>query len=75
MILVVTVVNLNSLLGTEPGSLLTWIPVAVLVAVLVAGLIWGQILRSRRPEIYRNIGVGEQEPLAVLEHALADVKV
>src|SRR6266702_2892155 len=75
VILVVTVVNLNSLLGTEPGSLLTWIPVAVLVAVLVAGLIWGQILRSRRPEIYRNIGVGEQEPLAVLEHALADVKV
>jgi amino acid transporter len=75
VILVITMVNLNSLLGTAPGSLLTWIPVGVLLLAVVTGLAWGQILRSRRPEIYRNIGVGEQEPLAVLEHALANVRV
>src|SRR5207248_1004531 len=75
VILVVTVVNLNSLLGTAPGSALTWIPVGVLVLAILAGLVWAAILRRSRPETYRNIGVGEQEPLAVLEHALADVKV
>src|SRR5438477_1565254 len=75
VILVVTVFNLYSLLGTAPGSLFTWIPVGVLLLAIAAGLIWAQILRTTKPEIYRNIGVGEQEPLAVLEHALADVKV
>jgi amino acid transporter len=75
VILVVTVVNLNSLLGTAPGSALTWIPVGVLALAVVTGLVWAAILRNRRPETYRNIGVGEQEPLAVLEHALSDVKV
>jgi amino acid transporter len=74
-VFVVTIFNLNSLLGTDPGSLRTWIPLGVLVAAVLVGLGWAQAVRSGRPEVYRNIGAGEPEPLAVLEHALANVKV
>ncbi len=75
VIFLVTVVNLNSLLGTAPGSATTWIPLGVLVLATGIGLVWAAVIRSRRPEVYRNIGAGEPEPLAVLEHALADIRV
>jgi amino acid transporter len=75
VVFVVTILNLNSLLGTEPGSLHTWIPLGVLVIAVAVGLVWARLLRNAKPEVYRNIGVGEPEPLAVLEHALADIKV
>jgi peptidoglycan/LPS O-acetylase OafA/YrhL len=74
-VLLITVANLDQLLGTEPGSPLSWIPLGVVVVAVVAGLVWGRIVRSGRPDIYQNIGAGEPEPLAVLEHALADIKV
>jgi amino acid transporter len=75
VIFIVTVVNLNSLLGTAPGSPETWIPLGVLLTAAVAGLIWARVLRVRRPEVYRNIGAGEPEPLAVYEHALAHIRI
>ncbi|OLE29354.1 MAG: hypothetical protein AUG44_04565 [Actinobacteria bacterium 13_1_20CM_3_71_11] len=75
IIFLVTVVNLASLLGTTPGAPLTWIIPGVVLIATIVGLAWGRILQQARPEVYRNIGVGEQEPLAVLEHALANLKV
>jgi amino acid transporter len=75
IIFLVTVVNLGSLLATTPGSLLTWVIPGIIAVAAVFGLVWGRTLQTTRPEVYRNIGAGEQEPLAVLEHALADIKV
>src|SRR2546430_74726 len=74
-IFLVTVVNLASLLNTAPGGPLTWIVPGIIVLAAAIGLVWGRVLQQARPEVYRNIGVGEQEPLAVLEHALANLKV
>jgi amino acid transporter len=74
-IFMVMVFNLDSVLATTPRSLLTYIIPGVVVASAVFGLIWGRVLLTSRPAIYRNIGAGEQEPLAVLEHALANIKV
>jgi amino acid transporter len=75
IIFLVTVINLASLLGTTPGAPLTFIIPGIVLAAAVVGLIWGRMLQHSRPEVYRNIGAGEQEPLAVLEHALANLKV
>lgn len=75
VIFLVTVANLDSLLGTQPGSLLTFVVPGVVMLAALVGLVWGRILQQARPEVYRNIGVGEQEPLAVLEHALANLRV
>jgi len=38
------------------------------------GAIWGLMLRAR-PDVYRRIGTGEPEPLAILEHDLNDLRV
>ncbi len=75
VIFLVTVVNLASLLGTTPGSTLTFVIPGIIVLAAVVGIVWGRILQQARPEVYRNIGVGEQEPLAVLEHALANMRL
>jgi amino acid transporter len=75
VIFLVTALNLAQLLATTPGSLLTWVIPGIVVLAAIIGLVWGRILQQVRPEVYRNIGVGEQEPLAVLEHALANLRV
>jgi hypothetical protein len=61
-IFVVTVVNADSVLGAEAGSMLTFIlPGLVPVAAVLFGL-WGLILRTSSPEVYRGIGgAGERE--------------
>jgi amino acid transporter len=74
VILAVTVSNLSSLMGAEPGSVLTWLPPILIASAAVAGLIWGITLRAR-PAVYQRIGVGEPETLAVLETDLSDLRV
>jgi amino acid transporter len=73
-VLVVTVANMDSLLGTGPGSTASWTLPAIVAAVAVGGLIWGVVLR-RRPEIVSRLGHGEPEPLAELEQHLIGVDV
>jgi amino acid transporter len=73
-VLVTTVLNLDSLLGTGPGAPSTWILPAIVALTGVVGLVWGGWVR-RRPDIYRVIGRGEPEPLAELEQHLAHVDV
>jgi amino acid transporter len=75
LVLVVTVANLGSVLNSGPGSPLPWILPGLIVLAAVVGIVWAKILRSTRPDVYQNIGAGETEPLAVLEHALANLKV
>jgi amino acid transporter len=73
-ILTITVANLDSLLGTAPGSPATWILPGVVVLAGLGGLVWAAVVRSR-PDVYRGVGRGEPEPLAELEHHLAGVDV
>jgi amino acid transporter len=75
VILVVTVTNLGTVVNKEPGSPLTWILPGLILLTGIAGIIWGQVLKGSKPDVYQNIGVGEREPLEVLEHALANIRV
>ncbi len=75
LILITMVVNIDSLLGTESTSPLTWILPGIIGVAAVAGIVWGLFLKAYRPAVYRGIGVGQQEPLAVLDHALAEIEV
>jgi amino acid transporter len=74
-VLAVTVGNLDSLLGLPPGSRETWIVPGVVAVAGAAGLVWGLILRRRRPQIYERIGRGKPHPLAVPDHRLARLEV
>ena len=75
VVLVITMLDLYQVLGTSQFAPLTFIVPGIIVLAVVFGLVWARLLQSNRPEVYRNIGVGETEPLAVLEHALANLKV
>ena len=58
VILAITVINSDSLLGTEKGSLLTYVLPGLVGAAAIIGLIWGLIIKSARPDVYANIGRG-----------------
>jgi amino acid transporter len=73
-ILLTTVANLDSVLGTRPGAPAALVLPSVVVLTGAAGLLWGLRMR-RRPDVYRAIGRGEPEPLAELEQHLAHVDV
>ena len=75
VVLVITMLDLYQVLGTSQFAPLTFIVPGIIVLAVIVGLVWARLLQSNRPEVYRNIGVGETEPLAVLEHALANLKV
>jgi amino acid transporter len=75
VVLVATVVNLDSLLGIPKGSARILIIPGIVVATIAAGLGWGLLLRRRRPAVFDQISLGRPDPLLVPEHRLADVDV
>lgn len=74
-VLLVTVVNLASLLDVRPGSALPWILPVIIVAVAVGGFVGGRVLRSRNPAVYEGIGHGQPNPLATPEQRLAELEI
>jgi peptidoglycan/LPS O-acetylase OafA/YrhL len=58
VIVVLAVLHYATLLGVPPGSPAAWALPASYAAVAVAGLGWGLMLRSRRPQVYATIGLG-----------------
>ena len=74
VILVTTVAKLGDVTGTGPGSTITLVLPGIVAITVGIGAIWGLMLRAR-PDVYRRIGTGEPEPLAVLEHDLSDLRV
>lgn len=57
-IIVLAVLNYETLLGVPPGSAAAWALPAAYAVIAVIGLAWGLILRSRRPQVYSTIGLG-----------------
>lgn len=55
-LVVLLVVNFDSLLGTDPNSPLRWLFPAIVLAAAVVGIIWGAMLRRNRPDVYEGIG-------------------
>lgn len=55
-LVVLLVANFDTLLGTDPGSPLRWILPGFVALGAVVGAVWGEYLRSRRPEVYSGIG-------------------
>jgi hypothetical protein len=58
VIVVLAVLHYGTLLGVTPGSPAAWALPASYAAVTVAGIVWGLVLRSRRPHVYQVIGLG-----------------
>ena len=57
-IVVLAVIHYNILLGVASGSAVAWILPATYAVVAVIGLLWGVLLRSGRPDVYANVGLG-----------------
>jgi amino acid transporter len=55
-LVVLLIVNFDSLLGSDPSSPLRWIFPAIVLAAAVVGVIWGAFLRRNRPDVYEGIG-------------------
>ncbi|WP_405775291.1 APC family permease [Streptomyces sp. NBC_01538] len=77
VIAVYTVKDFHVLVGTGPGSALSWILPAVIGVSVVGGLAYGLVLRSTKPERHARIGLGNEtirtpEARATSESSAAD---
>ncbi|WP_434588200.1 APC family permease [Streptomyces sp. A5-4] len=55
-----TVKDFDVLVGTGPGSALSWILPAIIGVAAVVGLLYGAVLRSVKPEVHARIGLGNE---------------
>ncbi|HEY3606174.1 MAG TPA: APC family permease [Pseudonocardiaceae bacterium] len=55
---VLSVINFSTLLGVDPASPARWLFPAAYLVVAIGGMLWAGVLKSRRPEVYRRIGLG-----------------
>ncbi|MET7471704.1 APC family permease [Micromonospora sp. NPDC005686] len=62
-VLLVLLFNFDALLAPDTASYLKWLLPAIPVAAGVAGLLWGLVLRTSRPDTYRRIGQVTEEDL------------
>jgi amino acid transporter len=74
-VLLVTVLNLDSLLGVESGSALPWVLPLVITIAALGGLAGGFLLRNRNRAVYDGIGHGQPNPLATPEQRLAELEI
>ncbi|NGO13612.1 APC family permease [Streptomyces sp. HC44] len=60
VIAVYTVKDFEVLVGAGPGSALSWVLPGIILLAAVLGLLQGLLLRSRNPEAYARIGLGNE---------------
>ncbi|UOQ89929.1 APC family permease [Agromyces endophyticus] len=65
-VLVLIVMNFTVLLGQAEPDATTFLLPALIVLAGVVGIVWGLVLRGRRPDVYRRIGHGAEG--ATAEH-------
>ncbi|MFK3984089.1 APC family permease [Micromonospora sp. NPDC050397] len=70
-IVIIALDNFAILLGVAPDSVLRWALPAVYPAAAILGVIWAVVLRGRRPEVYRTIGLGPESATGGLTPAAA----
>jgi amino acid transporter/GNAT superfamily N-acetyltransferase len=58
IVLMLVLANFHTLLMVPPSDMRAWLFPSAFAVVALAGLLWGWYLRSRRPEVYRTIGLG-----------------
>jgi len=57
-IAILAITHYGTLLGVAPGSAPAWALPAGYAAVAAAGLMWGVVIKIRRPDVYQAIGLG-----------------
>jgi amino acid transporter len=57
-VFLLVLVNFDVLIGAEGFSLLAVVMPAIILAAGLAGLLWGEYLRRRRPEVFAGVGSG-----------------
>ncbi|ETK31406.1 APC family permease [Microbispora sp. ATCC PTA-5024] len=60
VIIGLTLMNFDTVLGVAPDSVLRWILPSLFVVAIVFGVVWARVLQATRPEVYANIGLGAQ---------------
>ncbi|GII65246.1 amino acid permease [Sphaerisporangium krabiense] len=58
VIIVLTLVNFDTVLGVASDSPIRWILPGIFVVAIVLGVLWARVLKVTRPEVYANIGLG-----------------
>ena len=53
-----TLSNIATLFGVDPGSKPTWVVPTAFIVVTIAGIVWALVLRGSRPQTYAGIGLG-----------------
>jgi amino acid transporter len=64
-VLYLAVKNFSILLGVPDDHPLRWGVPIVYVIVILAGVVWGLVLRSNKPDVYATIGLGARSVTAV----------
>lgn len=72
LVLVVALENIPALLGVREGHPLIWIVPGVLIGTFALGLVWAQVLRVWRPDIYPYIGMGPRSAVARAADAVSE---
>ncbi|GAB2672330.1 APC family permease [Saccharopolyspora gloriosae] len=57
-VLFLTIRSFGTVLGVPPGDPAAWVLPGAYLAVVLAGLGWGAVLRARYPDSYARIGMG-----------------
>lgn len=60
VIAVYSVKDFSVLLGANPGNGLRWILPGIIALAAVIGLVYGLVLRAKRPEVHARIGKGNE---------------
>lgn len=75
LVLGAALVNFDGLLGTPPGSALPWLIPTLYVVVGLAGIGWGLMLSTTRPQVYARLGAGPEAVRREEEHPRSPARV
>jgi amino acid transporter/ribosomal protein S18 acetylase RimI-like enzyme len=69
VVLILVLDQYGSLLGLPPGSFLNWFLPVSFAIVAGIGALWGLYLKSSKPDVFRNIGLGAQSVVEPMDGA------